>query len=72
MRRLQIRGTVLRPRPLEEKAQAVRGFETTVLPHIKAGRIRPVVDSVYPLRDAIEAHRRMEGNENFGKIVLEV
>ncbi len=71
-KRLQVRGTVLRARPLEEKALATRAFEKSVLPHIGPGRIKIVVDSVYPLAEAAEAHRRMEANANFGKIVLEV
>lgn len=71
-KRLQVRGTVLRARPLEEKALATRAFEKSVLPHIASGRIKIVADSVYPLAEAAEAHRRMEANANFGKIVLEV
>jgi NADPH2:quinone reductase len=71
-KRASIRGTVLRARPLEEKAAATRAFEKAVLPHIASGRIRPVVDSVYPLARAADAHRYMESNANFGKIVLEV
>ena len=71
-KRASIRGTVLRARSLEEKAAATRAFEKAVLPHIASGRIRPVVDSVYPLARAADAHRYMESNANFGKIVLEV
>jgi len=71
-KRASIRGTVLRARPLEEKAAATRAFEKAVLPHIVSGRVRPVVDSVYPLARAADAHRYMESNANFGKIVLEV
>jgi NADPH2:quinone reductase len=71
-KRASIRGTVLRARPLEEKAAATRAFEKAVLPHIASGRIRPVVDSVYPLTRAADAHRYMESNANFGKIILEV
>jgi NADPH:quinone reductase len=71
-KRASIRGTVLRARSLEEKAAATRAFEKAVLPHIASGRIRPAVDSVYPLARAGDAHRYMESNANFGKIVLEV
>jgi NADPH2:quinone reductase len=71
-KRASLRGTVLRARSLEEKALATRAFEKAVLPHLASGRIRPVVDSVFPLARAAEAHRYMESNANFGKIVLEV
>ncbi|GBD24610.1 2-haloacrylate reductase [bacterium HR29] len=68
--RLQVRGTTLRARPLEEKAAAVRAFERMVLPHLASGRIRTVVDRVFPLEQVADAHRYMEANANFGKIVL--
>ncbi len=76
MKRLQMRGTLLRARSLEEKATAVRAFEKSVLSHMAAtdapARIRPVVDRVFPLAEAAAAHAHMEANLNFGKIVLEV
>jgi NADPH:quinone reductase-like Zn-dependent oxidoreductase len=59
-KRAAIRGTVLRARSLEEKAAATRAFEKAVLPHIASGRVRAVVDSVYPLARAADAHRYME------------
>jgi NADPH:quinone reductase len=71
-KRLQVRGTTLRARPLEEKATATRAFEKSVLPHIASGRVKVVVDRVFPLAEAAEAHSAMEANVNFGKIVLEV
>lgn len=71
-RRARIMGTLLRPRPLEQKAAATRAFEKSVLPHIACGRIRPIVDRVFPLADAAAAHAYMETNANFGKIILEV
>jgi NADPH:quinone reductase-like Zn-dependent oxidoreductase len=72
MKRLQVRGTTLRARNLEEKAQAVRLFEKSVLPHLATGRIKTVVDRVYPLAEAAEAHRYLASNESFGKVVLKV
>lgn len=69
-KRLQVRGTTLRARPLEEKAVATRAFEKSVLPHIESGRVKVVIDRVYALRDAAEAHAYMATNANFGKIVL--
>lgn len=70
-KRLQITGTVLRSRSIEEKAEAVRLFVRDVLPLLAAGRVRPVVDRVFKFTDAAEAHRYVESNRNFGKVVLE-
>jgi len=71
-KRLTVRGTLLRSRSLEEKAAATRAFEKSVLPHLASGRIRTVVDKVFPMAEAADAHRLMEANANFGKIVLRV
>ena len=71
-RRLTIRGTVLRARPLAEKIAVTQAFATHVVPLLGDGRLRPVIDSVFPLADVREAHRRLESNETFGKVVLEL
>jgi putative PIG3 family NAD(P)H quinone oxidoreductase len=71
-RRATIRGTVLRPRPLEEKILATRAFAAEVLPLLARGVLRPTVDSVFPLADVGAAHERMAGNATFGKVVLDV
>ncbi|MFN2427848.1 MAG: NAD(P)H-quinone oxidoreductase, partial [Candidatus Binatia bacterium] len=71
-KRLTLRGTLLRSRSLEEKAAATRAFEKSVLPHLASRRLRTVIDKVFPLAEAAEAHRLMEANANFGKIVLTV
>lgn len=68
--RLHIMGTVLRSRSLWEKAQLAEQIRRHVLPLARAGRIQPVVDQAFALEDAALAHRRMEENRNFGKIVL--
>jgi putative PIG3 family NAD(P)H quinone oxidoreductase len=69
-RRIHLFGTVLRTRPLEEKIALAREFSSSVLPLLSSGRIRPVVDSVFPFSDIRKAHERMEQNLSFGKIVL--
>jgi NADPH2:quinone reductase len=69
-KRLRMVGTVLRARPLEEKAAATRLFAERVVPLFARGQIQPVVDRVFPLEGLAEAHRYMESNQNFGKIVL--
>ncbi len=71
-KRLQVRGTTLRARPLEEKAAATQVFAKSILPHIESGRVNPVVDRTFRLAEAADALAYMETNANFGKIVLEV
>ena len=71
-KRARVIGTTLRARPLEDKARAVRVFERRVLPFVAGGAVRPIVDKVFALADAAAAHRYMESNANFGKIVLEL
>jgi putative PIG3 family NAD(P)H quinone oxidoreductase len=70
-KRLEIRGTVLRARPLEEKIEAAQQFARHVVPLIARGDYRAVVDRVYPLARAAEAHAYIASNEGFGKTVLE-
>lgn len=69
-KRLTLMGTVLRSRPLEEKIALAREFSDSVLPLFASGRVRAVVDSVYPFEEIRQAHERMESNESYGKIVL--
>ncbi len=70
--RLSILGSVLRPRPVAEKTAIIHAFERDVMPYFAAGRIVPLVDRVYTLEQAAEAHRAMEAGEHFGKLVLRV
>ncbi len=71
-KRLRITGTVLRGRSLEEKAEATRRFADEVVPLLADGTVRPNVDKVFPMADAAAAHRYLESNGNFGKVVLEI
>jgi NADPH2:quinone reductase len=69
-KRARIQGTVLRARTVAEKAAAVRHFADHVLPLVRCGILQPVVDRTYPVAEVAEAHRRLESNDTFGKIVL--
>ena len=71
-KRLQVTGTTLRSRSPAYKAQLTREFAVRVLPKLASGRIRPVIDRVFPWDQVREAHRYMERNLNIGKIVLRV
>jgi NADPH2:quinone reductase len=70
-KRAMIAGTVLRSRPLEEKAAAVRAFEREVVPGLASGRLRPVVDSVYPAADVTTAFDRLAERGKLGKVLLD-
>lgn len=63
-------GTVLRPRPIEEKIAATQAFVRDVLPLVAQGKVKPVVDAALPADQARAAHERMEKNDSFGKLVL--
>ena len=69
-KRLHIIGCSMRSRPLEEKIAVTQAFAHEVLPHFESGRLKPVVDSVYPFEQLHAATERMEQNQNVGKIVL--
>ena len=71
-KRLRLTGTVLRARSAEEKARAVRRFAAHVVPLLALGRVRPVLDSVFALDEAHAAYTRLESNETFGKVVIEI
>ena len=71
-KRLTLTGSTLRARSVEFKSALADELRREAWPHLEAGRIRPVIDSVFPLEAAADAHRRMESSEHVGKIVLEM
>jgi NADPH:quinone reductase len=70
-KRAKIIGTVLRARSTEEKAAAIQAFVYEVVPLLADGRVRPNLDRVFPASDIQDAHRYLESNESFGKVVIE-
>jgi NADPH2:quinone reductase len=70
LKRLTHTGSTLRARTIEDKGAIARAVEQHVLPLIEAGRVRPIIDSTFPLAQAAAAHARMETSEHIGKIVL--
>lgn len=70
-RRLMLTGSTLRPRPVQFKTMVADEIARTVWPYAASGRLKPVIDSCFPLDRAADAHARMEAGEHVGKIVLE-
>lgn len=69
---LRVSGTTLRRMPLPQKIALTRAFEAFALPRFQSGALQPIIDRVFPLSQAAEAHRYMESNQNIGKIILRV
>ena len=69
-RRLTITGSTLRARPVAFKGAIARALHERVWPLIAAGKVRPVIHSVFAAADAAQAHALMESNQHIGKIVL--
>ncbi|MEX2248356.1 MAG: NAD(P)H-quinone oxidoreductase [Parvibaculum sp.] len=72
LKRLTLTGSTLRPRSIEEKAALAQALKEKVWPLIEAGRIKPLIDTVFPLADAAKAHALMEKSSHIGKIILAV
>ena len=72
VKRQQVLGSVLRPRPIPEKAEIIRDFRDRVLGLFASGAIAPLVSHEFPLAEAAGAHRMMESSGHFGKIVLKI
>jgi len=69
-KRLTHTGSGLRPRPVADKGKMARAMEEKVWPLLNAGKVKPVIDSTFPLAEAAKAHARMESSQHIGKIVL--
>ncbi len=71
-KRLHISGSTLRPRPVADKALIAKALEDHVLPMLADGRALPVIDSIFPLEKASDAHALMDASTHVGKIMLQV
>ena len=72
MRRLTLPGSTLRAQTAEAKASMAIEIEERIWPLVADGRVKPVIDSVFSLKDAVGAHRRIDDAEHIGKIVLAI
>ena len=71
-KKLSVRGSLLRPRPLDFKARVVSELVERVWPHLAEGRIDPMVDRTFPLAEAAQALKFLEDRKQIGKVVLAV
>jgi NADPH2:quinone reductase len=72
LKRLHHTGSTLRARSIPDKAAIAAEVAAKVMPLVAAGKVRPVMDSSFPLAEAAKAHARMESSVHIGKIVLTV
>jgi len=71
-KRLRIIGSTLRGRPVAEKIAITRRFEAEVWPKLADGRLRPIIDRVWPIDQAQAAHDYVLADRNIGKVILEI
>jgi putative PIG3 family NAD(P)H quinone oxidoreductase len=71
-KRLMLKGSTLRSRPLEEKVNIKKAFAEKFWSALEDRRIKPIIDSVFPITETEKAHAKMQMNENIGKILLKI
>ena len=69
---LKVIGSRLRSRPLAEKIDLTRRFQERFWPLLESGKLQPVIDSIFPIQRAQEAHEYVRQNQNTGKVILEI
>ena len=69
-KRASIHGSVLRSRSAAEKAELTKSFTEEMLGRFATGELKPIIDDVLPMTDVQTAHKRMDANQTFGKLVL--
>ncbi|MEM9725639.1 MAG: zinc-binding dehydrogenase, partial [Pseudomonadota bacterium] len=72
MKRVMLTGSTLRPRSIDAKAEIATALEAQVWPLLAEGRIKAVIDRIFQLDDASDAHVRMESGAHVGKLLLEI
>ncbi|BCG46155.1 Alcohol dehydrogenase, zinc-binding domain protein [Citrifermentans bremense] len=72
VKRQQIIGSVLRSRPVSEKGEIAAEFVRRAMPKFADRTIVPIIEKVFPIEEVVAAHRMMEEDKHFGKIVLKI
>lgn len=70
MRRLTIKGSVLRSRSTQDKSLICDGLKQEVWPLLECAKVRPIIDSIFPIQEAEAAHQKVASNQTVGKVVL--
>ena len=71
-KRLTVTGSTMRPRTVADKGQIASELKERVWPLLEAGRVKTIVDRVFPLGEVVEAHRYLEAGQHVGKVILKV
>ena len=72
MKRLRIIGSTLRAQPVTKKTEIMNNLKENVWPSLESGDIKPIIDTVIPIEEVDKAHKLMESNQTFGKVILKV
>ena len=72
MKRLRIIGSTLRAQPIPKKTEIMNNLKENVWPSLESGDIKPIIDTVIPIEEVYKAHKLMESNQTFGKVILKV
>ena len=71
-KRLTVTGSTMRPRTVADKGQIASELKERIWPLLEAGRVKTIVDRVFPLGEVVEAHRYLEAGQHVGKVILKV
>ena len=72
MKRLRIIGSTLRAQPIPKKTEIMNNLKENVWPSLESGDIKPIIDTVFQIEEVDKAHKLMESNQTFGKVILKV
>ena len=72
MKRLRIIGSTLRNQPISTKTRIMYILGEYLWPLLESGDIKPIIDTVIPIEEVDKAHKLMESNQTFGKVILKV
>lgn len=71
-KRLKVLGSTLRSRSLDYRSRLIEDFRVNCYQHLENGRLKPVIDKIFPWTEVNQAHQYMEENKNRGKVILEI